>query len=56
MTHKKIVLWLTDEELWMKLYFQLSIAESRKRGMLLPTTPDILVAFNVTFFWTRVDA
>jgi hypothetical protein len=49
MTHKKIVLWLTDEELWMELYFQLSIAESRKRGMLLPTTPEILVAFNETF-------
>jgi len=49
MKHKTIVLWLSDEKLWMELYFQLSIAESRKRGMLLPTTPEILVAFNKMF-------
>lgn len=42
-------MWLPDEELWFELYFQLSIAESRARGILLPKTLLILNAFNQTF-------
>ncbi|KAL5113377.1 hypothetical protein ACEQ8H_008742 [Pleosporales sp. CAS-2024a] len=46
---KEVTMWLPDEELWFELYFQLSIAESRARGILLPKTSSILHAFNQTF-------
>jgi hypothetical protein len=42
-------MWLPDEELWFELYFNLSIAESRTRGILVPKTLQVLVAFNKTF-------
>jgi hypothetical protein len=41
--------WLPDEELWFELYYQLSIAESRTRGMLIPKTVQVLRMFNETF-------
>jgi hypothetical protein len=46
---KAVTMWLPDEELWFELYFQLSIAESRARGILLPKTLLILNSFNQTF-------
>jgi len=49
MKSKAVTLWLPDEELWFELYFQLSIAEARKKGILLPKTVAILAAFNETF-------
>jgi hypothetical protein len=49
MKSKAVTVWLPDEELWFELYFQLSIAESRARGFLLPKTLHVLTAFNKTF-------
>jgi hypothetical protein len=49
MKSKAVTLWLPDEELWFELYFQLSIAQSLTRGMILPKTINILEAFNDTF-------
>jgi hypothetical protein len=49
MKTKAVTLWLYDEELWFELYYQVSIAESRTRGILLPKTLSILEAFNQTF-------
>ena len=42
-------MWLPDEELWFELYFHLSIAESRVRGILIPKTLQVLAGFNKTF-------
>lgn len=42
-------MWLPDEELWFELYFNLSIAESRIRGILVPKTLQVLAGFNKTF-------
>jgi hypothetical protein len=49
MKSRSVTVWLPDEELWFELYFHLSIAESRARGMLLPRMQPILDAFNETF-------
>jgi hypothetical protein len=49
MKSKAVTVWLPDEELWFELYYQLSIVESRVRGILLPKTLVILGAFNRTF-------
>jgi hypothetical protein len=49
MKSKAVTVWLPDEELWFELYYQLSIAESRVHGMLLPKTLGVLGAFNKTF-------
>ncbi|KAJ4371262.1 hypothetical protein N0V83_004479 [Neocucurbitaria cava] len=46
---KQVTMWHEEEELWFELYFHLSIAESRSRGMLLPKTKEVLDAFNKTF-------
>ncbi|KAH8730735.1 hypothetical protein GQ44DRAFT_722985 [Phaeosphaeriaceae sp. PMI808] len=46
---KAVSLWLPDEELWFELHFQLTIAESRVRGILLPKTSAVLQSFNETF-------
>jgi hypothetical protein len=46
---RTVTMWLPDEELWFELYYQLSIAESRARGILLPKMIDILASFNQTF-------
>ncbi|KAF1911048.1 hypothetical protein BDU57DRAFT_598828 [Ampelomyces quisqualis] len=46
---KSIAMWLPDEELWLELYWQLSIAESRLHGLLVPRSSVILDAFNETF-------
>jgi hypothetical protein len=46
---RSVTLWLPDEELWFELYFHLTIAESRGRGILLSRTQSILEAFNETF-------
>ena len=42
-------MWHEMEELWFELYFHLSIAESRKRGIMLPVTKVVRQAFNETF-------
>ncbi|KAH7093210.1 hypothetical protein FB567DRAFT_609628 [Paraphoma chrysanthemicola] len=49
MKSKTLTMWLPEEELWIELYFQLSIAQARARGMLLPKAVDVLAAFNRTF-------
>ncbi|KAF2036511.1 hypothetical protein EK21DRAFT_51638 [Setomelanomma holmii] len=49
MKSRAVSMWLPDEELWFELYYQLSIAESRARGILLPKTSNVLAAFNQTF-------
>lgn len=46
---KAVSVWLPYEELWFELYFQLSIAESRMHGILLPKNARVLKAFNSTF-------
>ncbi|KAH3942983.1 hypothetical protein HBI56_101210 [Parastagonospora nodorum] len=46
---KAVSMWLPDEEVWFELYFNLSIAESRIRGILVPKTLQVLAAFNKTF-------
>ncbi|KAI4698599.1 hypothetical protein J4E81_005822 [Alternaria sp. BMP 2799] len=33
---RSVSLWYEAEELWFELYFQLSIVEARKRGIMLP--------------------
>jgi hypothetical protein len=43
-------MWHEQEELWFELYFQLSIAESRKSDFMLPATKAVREAFNETFF------
>jgi hypothetical protein len=49
MKSKDVTVWLPIEELWFELYFHLSIAESRRRGFILPKTSRVLIAFNETF-------
>lgn len=49
MKSKAVLLWVEDEELWFELYYQLSIAEARTNGILLPKVPAVLAAFNDTF-------
>ncbi|KAJ4364827.1 hypothetical protein N0V95_000671 [Ascochyta clinopodiicola] len=49
---KKVDVWLPDEEAWMELYFHLSIAETRKRGIRQPRIKDIWQAF-LQFFGDR---
>jgi hypothetical protein len=49
MKTRAVALWLPDEELWFELYWQLSIAESRLHGLLVPKSSIILNAFNETF-------
>ncbi|KAF1936965.1 hypothetical protein EJ02DRAFT_304847, partial [Clathrospora elynae] len=46
---KSVTMWHELEELWFELYFHLSIAEARSRGILLPTAKQIRDAFNETF-------
>jgi hypothetical protein len=55
MKSKAVTVWLPDEELWFELYYQLSIAGSRVRGMLLPKTLGVLGAFNRTFVGHRIQ-
>ena len=42
-------MWHEQEDQWLELYFQLSIAESRKSDFMLPATKAIREAFNETF-------
>jgi hypothetical protein len=49
MKSKAVTVWLPIEESWFELYFHLSIAESRRRGFILPKTTHVLTAFNDTF-------
>jgi len=44
-----VSLWYEAEELWFELYFQLSIVEARKRGIMLPGNRQVRDAFNKTF-------
>ncbi|KAI4686005.1 uncharacterized protein J4E88_003842 [Alternaria novae-zelandiae] len=46
---RSVSLWYEAEELWFELYFQLSIVESRKRGIMLPGSRQVRDAFNETF-------
>ncbi|KAI4710904.1 hypothetical protein J4E89_004494 [Alternaria sp. Ai002NY15] len=46
---RSVSLWYEAEELWFELYFQLSIVEARKRGILLPGSRQVRDAFNRTF-------
>lgn len=46
---KEVTVWCEEEELWFELYYHLSIAESRARGLLLPKIKMISDAFNATF-------
>jgi hypothetical protein len=46
---RSVSLWHEAEELWFEVYFQLSIVEARKRGILLPATRQVRDAFNKTF-------
>ncbi|CAO2655708.1 Nn.00g045110.m01.CDS01 [Neocucurbitaria sp. VM-36] len=46
---KQVTIWHEEEELWFELYFHLSIAESRTRGILIPKTKAVLEAFNESF-------
>jgi hypothetical protein len=46
---RSVSMWHELEELWFELYFSLSIAESRKHGIMLPTTQTVRQAFNETF-------
>ncbi|KAI4622464.1 uncharacterized protein J4E87_006406 [Alternaria ethzedia] len=46
---RSVSLWYEAEELWFELYFQLSIVESRKRGIMLPGSRQVRDAFNKTF-------
>jgi len=46
---RSVSLWYEAEELWFELYFQLSIVESRKRGIMLPGSRQVREAFNKTF-------
>jgi len=46
---RSVSLWYEQEDLWFELYFQLSIVESRKRGILLPASRQVRDAFNATF-------
>ncbi|KAK1917349.1 hypothetical protein P3342_000062 [Pyrenophora teres f. teres] len=44
-----IVSWHKLEELWMELYYQLSIAEARQRNVRLPSPRQLRDAFNQLF-------
>ncbi|KAI4909542.1 hypothetical protein J4E90_008239 [Alternaria incomplexa] len=46
---RSVSLWYEAEELWFELYFQLSIVEARKRGIMLPGSRQVREAFNITF-------
>ncbi|KAI4954750.1 hypothetical protein J4E86_006060 [Alternaria arbusti] len=46
---RSVSLWYEAEELWFELYFQLSIVEARKRGIMLPGNRQVRDAFNKTF-------
>jgi len=46
---RSVSLWYEAEELWFELYFQLSIVEARKRGIMLPGSRQVREAFNETF-------
>ncbi|KAF1829134.1 hypothetical protein BDW02DRAFT_583928 [Decorospora gaudefroyi] len=46
---RAVNMWHEYEELWFELYFQLSIAESRTRGIMLPATKAVRDAFNEMF-------
>jgi hypothetical protein len=46
---RSVSMWHEFEELWFELYFHLSIAESRKHSIMLPTTKTVRNAFNTTF-------
>ncbi|KAH6865671.1 hypothetical protein BKA58DRAFT_276898, partial [Alternaria rosae] len=46
---RSVSLWYEAEELWFELYFQLSIVEARKRGIMLPGSRQVREAFNKTF-------
>jgi hypothetical protein len=46
---KTVTMWHEMEELWFELYFQVSIIESRKRGLLLPKTAELVQAFSGLF-------
>ena len=46
---RSVSLWYEAEELWFELYFQLSIVEARKRGVMLPGSRQVRDAFNETF-------
>jgi hypothetical protein len=48
MKTKSVAMWLRDEELWFELYYHLSIAESRTRGILVPRSSAVHKAFNET--------
>lgn len=50
---KEVNVWLPDEELWIELYLHLSIAETRKRGILQPAITAIGRAFQ-RFFVDRI--
>jgi hypothetical protein len=52
---RSVSLWYEKEELWFELYFQLCIAESRKRGFLLPGSRKVRDAFNATFVGTIIQ-
>jgi hypothetical protein len=49
MKAKDVTMWLPDEELWFELYYHLSIAMSRHRGILIPKSKEVLDSFNETF-------
>ncbi|KAI4656684.1 uncharacterized protein J4E78_006575 [Alternaria triticimaculans] len=46
---RSVSLWYEAEELWFELYFQLSIVEARKRGIMLPGSRQVRDVFNKTF-------
>lgn len=46
---RSVSLWYEAEELWFELYFQLSIVEARKHGIMLPGSRQVREAFNKTF-------
>ncbi|KAJ4324290.1 hypothetical protein N0V94_001348 [Neodidymelliopsis sp. IMI 364377] len=49
MKAKEVNMWLPDEELWIELYYQLSIAEARKHGLTLPKAKTVGEAFMEFF-------
>jgi hypothetical protein len=52
MKAKEVNMWLPNEELWIELYYQLSIAEARKHGLTLPKAKTVGEAF-IEFFAER---
>lgn len=49
MKTKEVAMWLPDEDLWFELFWHLSIAESRRHGLLVPKACLVMDAFNDTF-------